>query len=99
MIAMQRLLKTLPIIVLSIFAGAARAETAAPPATDEAHAVGTVTHLAGVLTVRRAGASKILATSSQIESGDTLITERNSYARIKFIDNAEIVLRPATELE
>lgn len=63
-------------------------------------AVGTVTHLSGVLTVKRAdGSSKILARNSEVEQGDTLSTEADTYARIKFVDGAEVVLRPGTQLK
>jgi len=64
-----------------------------------AQTVGTVTHLSGVLTVRHAdGSTAVLAVKSQIQQGDTLITEANTYTRVKFLDNAEIVLRPASQL-
>lgn len=61
--------------------------------------VGQVTHLSGVLTVRHAdGTRKVLGVKSAILEGDTLITERETYTRVKFIDNAEIVLRPGSEV-
>jgi hypothetical protein len=64
-----------------------------------AQVVGTVTHLSGVLTVKRAdGSSAVLAVKSQIQQGDTLITESNTYTRVKFLDDAEIVLRPGSQL-
>src|SRR5450830_950522 len=64
-----------------------------------AQVVGTVTHLSGVLTVKRSdGSSAVLAVKSQIQQGDTLITESNTYTRVKFLDDAEIVLRPGSQL-
>ena len=33
---------------------------------------------------------------SEVESGDTLVTEKNTYALVRFIDNSEITLKPAT---
>jgi hypothetical protein len=64
-----------------------------------AQAVGVVTHLSGVLTAKRAdGTTAVLAIKSQIQQGDTLITESNTYTRVKFLDNAEIVLRPGSQL-
>jgi len=33
---------------------------------------------------------------SEVESGDTLVSEKNTYAQIRFIDNSEITLRPGT---
>ncbi|ASU40750.1 hypothetical protein hmeg3_22230 [Herbaspirillum sp. meg3] len=64
-----------------------------------AQVVGTVTHLSGVLTAKRAdGSTAVLAIQSKIQQGDTLITESNTYTRVKFLDNAEIVLRPGSQL-
>ncbi|EJL87528.1 hypothetical protein PMI16_02872 [Herbaspirillum sp. CF444] len=64
-----------------------------------AQVVGTVTHLSGVLTVKRAdGSTAVLAIQSKIQQGDTLITESNTYTRVKFLDDAEIVLRPGSQL-
>ena len=59
--------------------------------------VGTITHLGGVLRATRAdGSSRILAVKSEVREGDTLKTEKNTYARIKFVDKGEVVLRPET---
>jgi hypothetical protein len=59
--------------------------------------VGVVEHLSGPLMDRKAdGAVKVLASKSEVESGDTLVTERNTYAQIRFIDHGEITLRPGT---
>lgn len=61
--------------------------------------VGVVTHLSGVLTAKHAdGSTAVLAIQSQIQQGDTLITESNTYTRVKFLDNAEIVLRPGSQI-
>ena len=58
---------------------------------------GTVTQLSGPMMAKKAdGKVKILALKSEVESGDTLITEKNTYALVKFIDNSEITLKPAT---
>ena len=65
----------------------------------EAQVVASVANLSGVLTVRHAnGSTKLLAVKSPVEQGDTLITEANTYARLKFADASEIVLRPASEV-
>ncbi len=62
--------------------------------------VGKVTHLSGVLTVNRInGDNKILSINSPIMDGDNLRTEEDTYARLKFNDNAEIVLRPETNFK
>jgi hypothetical protein len=59
--------------------------------------VGVVTHLSGPLMDRKAdGTVKVLAVKSEVESGDTLVSEKNTYAQIRFIDNGEITLRPGT---
>lgn len=65
-----------------------------------AEAIGTVTHLSGVLSVKHAdGTVKILSAQSRVAQGDVLSTQTNAYARIKFIDNAELVLRPDSVLK
>ena len=61
--------------------------------------VGVVTHLSGILTVKRDGAVKVLTVKSAVSEGDVLSTEKEAYARIKFIDNAELVLRPNSQLK
>jgi hypothetical protein len=58
---------------------------------------GTVVNLSGPLMVKRAdGTARILAVKSEVEEGDTLVTEKNTYAMLKLIDNSEITLRPGT---
>jgi len=58
---------------------------------------GTVVQLSGPLIAKKAdGGLKILSMKSEVESGDTLVTEKNTYAMIKFIDNGEITLKPST---
>lgn len=60
-------------------------------------AAGTITHLGGVLQVTRAdGATRLLAVRSEVFTGDTLRTEKGTYARIRFSDGGEVVLRPET---
>jgi len=76
------------VLLLSGMAGAVQAQV-----------VGVVTHLSGVLTARHAdGKTVVLAVKSEIQQGDTLITEVGTYTRVKFVDNGEIVLRPASQL-
>ncbi|OYO30247.1 FecR domain-containing protein [Janthinobacterium sp. PC23-8] len=62
-----------------------------------AQVAGTVTQLSGPMMAKKAdGKVKILSLKSEVESGDTLITEKATYALVKFIDNSEITLKPGT---
>lgn len=80
-------IKALLVLVLFWMAGAGWA----------AQVAGTVMQLSGPLLARKAdGAVRILALKSEVESGDTLVTEKNTYALVKFIDNSEITLKPST---
>jgi len=64
-----------------------------------ASVVGTVVQLSGPLMAKKAnGTVKVLSMKSEVESGDTLVTEKNTYAMVKFIDNSEITLRPGTTM-
>lgn len=71
--------------------------------TALAHAaavVGTVTNLSGPLLAKKAdGTAKVLSVKSSVEQGDLLITEKETYARIKFVDNSEMTLKPNTQLK
>ncbi|MET0319603.1 MAG: FecR domain-containing protein [Duganella sp.] len=85
--AINRLRHVLALVVLCALAGPGWA----------AQVAGTIVQLSGPLMARKAdGAARILSLRSEVESGDTLITEKNTYAMVKFIDNSEITLRPAT---
>ncbi len=62
-----------------------------------AEGIGNITHLSGVLFASRAdGTRKMLSVKSEVMEGDTLRTEVDTYARIKFSDGGEVVLRPET---
>ena len=85
--AIEALARTLLCAVLLLAGGAAWA----------GQVVGIVEHLSGPLMDRKAdGTVKVLAAKSEVESGDTLVAEKNTYAQIRFIDNSEITLRPGT---
>jgi len=85
--AIEALARTLVCAVLLLAGGAAWA----------GQVVGVVAHLSGPLMDRKAdGTVKVLAPKSEVESGDTLVSEKNTYAQIRFIDNSEITLRPGT---
>ena len=75
--------------VASVFAaGAALAST------------GTVTQISGTLSVKKQdGSVRILSQKSQIESGDTINTERDSFAQIRFSDGAQLTLKPNTAVK
>jgi len=62
-----------------------------------AQVAGTIVQLSGPLLAKKAdGVVRILSMRSEVESGDTLVTEKNTYAMVKFIDNSEITLKPST---
>jgi len=62
--------------------------------------VGRVTHLSGALVAKHAdGTVKYLSASSGVIEGDTLATQDGAYARVKFIDGAQVVLRPSSRLK
>lgn len=59
---------------------------------------GTVIQLSGTLSVKRAdGSTRILSLKSEVIPGDTLETQKGSYAQIKFMDGATITLKPNTQ--
>jgi hypothetical protein len=59
--------------------------------------VGTVTHLSGPLLAKKSdGSTKVLTRNSAVEEGDTLVTEKRTYARIKFLDASDVTLKPNT---
>lgn len=65
-----------------------------------ASSAGQITHLSGTLSAKRAdGSSKLLSVKSEVAEGDTLSTESETYARIKFADGGEVVMRPGTRLK
>lgn len=73
---------------------------AASGVVNAANIVGQVTHLSGTLTAKRAdGTTKLFSVKSEVLEGDTLTTEQDTYARIKFSDGGEVVLRPGTQLK
>jgi hypothetical protein len=64
-----------------------------------AQAVGSVTILSGVLvSTGPDGVPRVLAVNSQVREGDTLSTQRNTYALVVFKDDAEVLLQPETTL-
>ena len=57
----------------------------------------SVAQLHGTVSVKKAdGTVRILSRHSQVGSGDTISTERDSYALIRFRDGAPVLLKPGT---
>ena len=58
---------------------------------------GTITNISGTLAAMKAdGTSRVLSVKSNVESGETLSTQKDTFVRIKFTDGGEVVLRPNT---
>ncbi|HEX5091077.1 MAG TPA: FecR domain-containing protein [Burkholderiales bacterium] len=71
----------------------------AVPVVAAAGGDGVVSQLSGTLTVRKAdGTVRILARESEIEQGDTIVTERDSYAQVRFRDGGRVTLKPQTSV-
>ena len=65
-----------------------------------AFAQGTVQHLSGTLSVQRPdGSVRLLSEKSEVRQGDTISTERDSYAQVKFSDGGQVTLRPNTQIK
>jgi len=65
-----------------------------------AAAQASVQYLSGTLSAVRAdGTQRLLSERSQVQVGDTLSTERDSYAQVKFTDGGQITLRPNTQIK
>jgi type 1 fimbria pilin len=61
---------------------------------------GTVAHLSGSLSVQRPdGSVRILSRNSEVNPGDVLTTEVDSYAQVNFSDGSSITLRPNTSVK
>lgn len=58
-------------------------------------AVGVVTHVSGVIHVTKAGGqTRVLAPQSEVDEGDQLASEAKSFARIRFSDGGNLLIRP-----
>jgi hypothetical protein len=61
--------------------------------------VGKVSQLNGPLFAKKADATvMVLSVNSAVEDGDTLVTEKKTYAKIRFSDDSELILRPNSQL-
>ncbi|MYN08315.1 FecR family protein [Pseudoduganella aquatica] len=80
-------------LLLSALAALPGAALAAPVAA-------TVVQLSGAMLARKPdGSVKPLALRSEVESGDTLLTQAGAYAQLRFIDNSEVIMKPSTTLQ
>ena len=63
-------------------------------------AEGVVQNLAGTLSVQRPdGTVRLLSEKSVVNEGDTLTTEKETYAQIRFTDGGNVTLRPNTQVK
>ena len=89
MITIQGLLKVVASFVLTLAAASAFAAGA-----------GVITHLSGTMSVQRPdGSVRILSQKSEVQPGDVLTTQRDSYAQINFTDGSAATMRPNTTMK
>lgn len=63
-------------------------------------AAGAVTQLSGTLAVQRAdGSIRLLSQKSEVGQGDTLTTQKDSYAQVKLSDGGLVTLKPNTRVK
>lgn len=63
-------------------------------------AAAIVANLSGTLSVQKPdGSVKILSQKSEVDTGDVLTTEKDSYARLKFTDGGEVVMSPKSKVK
>lgn len=61
---------------------------------------GYVSNLSGPLfAVKSDGSRRVLSAQSVVSTGDTLVTEDKTYARVRFSDTSEVTLRPSTQFQ
>jgi len=86
--------------MLAAGTAAAQAPATALAAAPAAGGAGQVQHLSGTLSVQRPdGSMRILAQKSDVQPGDTLSTQRDSYAQINFTDGSSMTMRPNTQMK
>jgi hypothetical protein len=60
----------------------------------------TVAYMSGTLSVLKPdGKVRLLSQKSEVDAGDLLTTEKDSYAQLKFTDGGEMTLRPNTTIK
>jgi hypothetical protein len=61
---------------------------------------GQVQHLSGTMSVQRAdGSVRILSQKSEVNPGEILTTQKDSYAQINFTDGSSMTMRPNTQMK
>lgn len=81
----------LSLVIAAALAGATPAVLAA---------AGSVAHLSGTLSVKKPdGSVRILSQKSEVQNGDTINTERDSYAQIRFADGAQLTMKPNSSVK
>lgn len=61
---------------------------------------GVITHLSGTMSVQRPdGSVRILSQKSEVQPGDVLTTQNDSYAQINFTDGSAATMRPNTTMK
>lgn len=80
--------------------GAAAAVLGLMAASVWAAGAGVVTHLSGTMSVQRPdGSVRILSQKSEVQPGDVLTTQRDSYAQINFTDGSAATMRPNSTMK
>jgi hypothetical protein len=58
----------------------------------------SISHLSGPLMAQKAdGSTRALQVGSSVDEGDTVITQKRTYARLKFTDGSEVTLKPDSQ--
>ena len=80
---------------------AAQQPAAQQPGTQpQVQGAGYVSNLSGPLFALKAdGSRRVLSMQSQVDKGDTLVTEDKTYARLRFTDQSQVTLRPSTQFQ
>jgi hypothetical protein len=61
---------------------------------------GVVQNLSGTMSVQRTdGSVRLLSEKSQVQQGDVITTERDSYALLRFSDGGQVTLRPNSQVK
>ncbi len=61
---------------------------------------GQVQHVSGTLSVQRAdGSVRVLSQKSEVNPGEVLTTQKDSYAQINFSDGSSMTMRPNTQMK